>query len=194
MIKKSIRSLILDKKSKLGRKDHELFSNIITEKILGSYLYKKSNTIMTFISFSNEVNTHNLIKESISNKKRIIVPITFPKTKEIRPSEISNFDELEIGFYNILTPKKEFVRLINPMEIELTIVPGLAFDRNGYRIGYGGGYYDRFLSLYPDIIKIGIAFDLQIVDSLPREEFDIPVDFIVTEKEIIKCNQEMLDF
>lgn len=184
----------MDKKSKLGRKDHELFSNIITEKILGSYLYKKSNTIMTFISFSNEVNTHNLIKESISNKKRIIVPITFPKTKEIRPSEISNFDELEIGFYNILTPKKEFIRLINPMEIELTIVPGLAFDRNGYRIGYGGGYYDRFLSLYPDIIKIGIAFDLQIVDSLPREEFDIPVDFIVTEKEIIKCNQEMLDF
>jgi len=107
----------------------------------------------------------------------------------MKPSIIKNFDELEPGYYNILTPKQEFIRYIDPSEIDLVIVPGAVFDREGYRVGYGGGYYDKFLSskIRKDISKIAIAFDLQIVDKVPREEHDISVDYIITEKEIIKC-------
>ncbi len=188
MIKKTIRDHILDKRSKLGKYNHESASKNIINKLYESTLYKNANIIMTFVSFGYEVNTHKFIKDSINNGKRIVVPITLPKTKEIRPSEILDFAELEVGFYNILTPKKEFIRYIDPKEIDLAIIPGLAFDRDGYRVGYGGGYYDRFLSKYTDIIKLAIAFDLQLIDKVPREDFDIPVDFIYTEKEIISVN------
>jgi 5-formyltetrahydrofolate cyclo-ligase len=187
LIKKSIRDHILDERSKLGKKEHRLYSNIIIDKLYKSSIYSNANVIMTFISFGHEVDTHGFIKNSIANGKRLLVPVTFPKTNEIKPSEIYEFDELETGFYNILTPKKEFIRFINPHDIDLAIVPGVAFDRNGYRIGYGGGYYDRFLSQYPDIIKIGVCFDLQVIDSIPKVDFDIPVDIIFTEKDIIQC-------
>lgn len=188
MIKKSIRDHILDKRSFLGKNSHNLSSNTIINKLYESSLYKDAKIIMTFISFGDEVDTHEFIKKSLLDSKRIVVPITFPKTKEIKPSEILDFNELEIGFYNILTPKDEFIRFIDPKEIDLIIVPGVAFDRNGYRVGYGGGYYDRFLSKYPDAVKLGIAFDLQLIDEVPREHFDIAVDFIFTENKIINCH------
>ena len=188
MRKKTIRNLILENRSKLGKDIHKTYSESIVDKIFLSSIYKNANVIMTFVSFGTEVNTHNFIKKSISDGKRIAVPITFPKTREIKASEIFDFNELEVGFYNILTPKDEYVRYINPEEIDLAIVPGLAFDRKGYRVGYGGGYYDRFLSQYSHIIKLGIAFDLQIIDEVPKNDFDIPVDMIFTEKEIIESN------
>lgn len=187
MIKKSIRDQILDKRSNLGKKEHNLSSNSIIKKIYVSSFYKDSKVIMTFVSFGDEVNTHEFIKESLNNGKRITVPITFPKTKELKASEILNFNELEIGFYNILTPKSESIRFIDPEEIDLIIVPGLAFDRSGFRVGYGGGYYDRFLSKYPRAIKVAIGFDLQVINEVPKEHFDIAVDYIFTESQIITC-------
>ena len=106
---------------------------------------------------------------------------------EIKPSLLKSFKELEPGFFNILTPKKEFQRFIDPQEIDLVIVPGVAFKKDGYRVGYGGGYYDRFLSKIPDVPTIAIAFSLQMVDDLPSDSFDIPVDYIYTEESIIVC-------
>ena len=188
MIKKSIRDHILDKRSNLGKEEHNLRSDSIIKKIYESSFYKNSKIIMTFVSFGNEVNTHEFIKESLNKGKRITVPITFPKTKDLKASEILDFDELEIGFYNILTPKEQSIRFIDPEEIDLIIVPGLAFDRNGFRVGYGGGYYDRFLSKYPHAIKVAIAFDLQLIDQVPKDHFDIAVDYIFTESQLITCH------
>lgn len=187
MIKREIRDQILEQRGKLGKTKGEMLNNAILNKLYQTSFYKDSNTIMVYISFGTEINTHDFIKKTINRGKRIVVPVTFPKTKEIKPSEILAFDELEIGFYNILTPKDEFIRFIDPKDIDLIIVPGLAFDRRGYRIGYGGGYYDRFLSQYPDIMKVSLALDLQLIDKVPEEGFDVPVDRIITEKEIIQC-------
>lgn len=185
MIKKSIRDHILDKRSNLGEIYHKLYSETIINKLYDTSFYKDAEVIMTFISFGDEVNTHDFIKKSLSDGKKIVVPITFPKTREIKASEIHGFDELEIGYHNILTPKNEFIRFINPEDIDLAIIPGVAFDRDGYRVGYGGGYYDRFLSKYPNIKKLGIAFDLQLIDKVPKEDFDIPVEYLLTEKELV---------
>lgn len=181
---------MLEERAKLSKEEHKAYSQSIYHRLIGSKFYENSNTIMTFISFKDEVDTHRLIKNSLKIGKRVTVPITYPETKEIKPSEILSFDELEIGFYNILTPKKDYIRLIKPEEIDLILVPGLAFDRRGYRVGYGGGYYDRFLEKYPNITTIGICFDLQIIEELPKEDFDIPVDFIITEKEFIDPAKE----
>lgn len=187
MIKKQIRKEILEKRGKLGSIDHKYFSNCIINSILDSSHYRDANTIMVFVSFSDEVDTHEFIKKAISDGKKVTVPITFPKTKEIKPSHIESFHDLEPGYYGILTPKADCINLVSPEEIDLIIVPGVAFDKNGYRVGYGGGYYDRFLSRLPQVTTIGIAFELQIIDKVPRDEYDIAVDFIFTEKKVINC-------
>lgn len=188
MDKKILRKEILDKKAKLGDSLISDYSTKIIDKLMDSDFYKKARKIMIYISFGTEIHTHEFIKRSLELNKEIYVPITNPKTKEIKPSQLKDFSELELGFYNILTPKAEFTRYIDPKVIDLVIVPGVVFDKSGYRIGYGGGYYDRFLPrLDKDVPKIALAFHMQLMDKVPRETFDIPVDYIITEKDIMQC-------
>ncbi len=188
MDKKSLRKKTLQKRGQLSTETIIKYSDIIAYKLYKMDFYKEANTIMSFISFDSEVNTHEIIKNSLKQGKSIVVPVTIPETKEMKVSHVLDFSELEIGYYNILTPKKEYLRFVSPNNIDLILVPGVTFDRNGYRVGYGGGYYDRFFSkLNKEVTKIGLAYDLQITDEVPRDSFDIPVDLIITEKEIINC-------
>lgn len=189
MDKKSLRKTILAKRAALGKEGNISLSRKIVDTLKNTEYYTNANKIMTFISFGSEIDTHEFIKEGIAEGKEILVPVTFHETREMKPSLLKDFNELETGYFNILTPKEEFIRYVDPLEIELVIVPGAVFDRDGYRVGYGGGFYDRFLSskIRKDVAKISIAFDLQVVDLVPREDFDYPVDFIITEKEIINC-------
>ncbi|MDR7856559.1 5-formyltetrahydrofolate cyclo-ligase [Tissierella sp.] len=188
MDKKILRKEILQKRAKITKEDNDKYSNIIANTLYEMSPYKEANTIMCFISFANEINTTELIETSIKHGKTVVIPITIPETKELKVSQILDFSELEKGYYNILTPKEEFIRYVDPSTIDLVLVPGVVFAENGYRIGYGGGYYDRFLSkLDESVAKIAIGFDLQVVDEVPTESFDIPVDMIITEKRIIKC-------
>lgn len=188
MDKKILRKKILQKRAELSTENIVNYSNIIENKLYKMDYYKNAKTIMSFISFGDEIITHEIIKNSIKNGKSVVVPITIPETKELKVSKILDFSELEIGYYNILTPKKDFLRFIDFNTIDLVLVPGVVFARDGYRVGYGGGYYDRFLSKFKEKINtIGLAFDLQIVEEVPKDSFDIPVDFIITEKETINC-------
>ncbi len=189
MNKKSLRKQILENRGRLSEEDLMKYSKNIAEKLYDMNFYKTAKRIMSFISFGDEVNTHDIIKDSINRGKSIVVPITIPDTKELKVSEILGFSELETGYYDILSPKKEFIRFVDPSTIDLILVPGVVFATNGYRVGYGGGYYDRFLSkIDKNVKKIGLAFDLQIVEKVPTEDFDIPVDIIITEKGIIHCS------
>lgn len=189
MDKKILRKKILAKRAELVKDGKFYLSENVIENLVNTEYYKNAKNIMTFISFGSEIDTHEFIKDAIKEGKNIFVPVTFHETREMKPSLLKNFEELEKGYFNILTPKQEYIRYIDPMEIDMVIVPGAVFDRRGYRIGYGGGFYDRFLStkVRKDIPKIAIAFDLQIIDKVPTEDYDVPVDFIVTEKEIINC-------
>jgi len=187
--KRKLRREILDKRAILSKNEIISLSSKIINTLIDSEYYKNANTIMTFISFDTEVDTHEFIKIALGEGKKVVVPVTFSDTKELKPSQILSFSELEPGYYDILTPKQEYIRYIDSSLIDLIVVPGVVFDHDGYRVGYGGGYYDRFLStkIRKGIPTIAIGFDLQIVEKVPREEFDVPVDFIITEKEIISC-------
>ncbi|HLR21125.1 MAG TPA: 5-formyltetrahydrofolate cyclo-ligase [Tissierellaceae bacterium] len=187
MKKNIIRKEILEERGKLDDKRHKQSSKKIIDSVLKSPYYKKSKILMVFVSTPDEIDTHRFIEQAIEDGKIVTVPITIPETKELKPSQITSLDELELGFYNILSPKEEFIRHIDPKEIDLVIVPGLGFDSSGYRVGYGGGYYDRFLSKLPNVIKLSIAFDFQILEKVPKDDFDIPVDYIFTEKRIVDC-------
>lgn len=186
--KKVLRDKMLEERSKLSHEEIMIKSRAIRDKLFSLKKYQKSNFIFSFISFKDEVNTHDIIRQSLSVGKRVGVPITIPKERKLLVSEILDFDnELEIGYYNILSPKKGYIREVSPNLIDLVLVPGLIFTPTGYRIGYGGGYYDRFFSENKEIFKIGLCYEMQIAPEVPRGKYDIPVDYIITEERIIDC-------
>ena len=94
--------------------------------------------------------------------------------------QITSYDDLEAGYFGILEPKEE-CKEVNVSENSIVIMPGVAFDRKGNRIGYGKGYYDKYFSRYPEVYKIAIAFSMQIVDEIPADEFDIKANCVVTD-------------
>ncbi|RKD30087.1 5-formyltetrahydrofolate cyclo-ligase [Thermohalobacter berrensis] len=191
MEKQKIRNEILTKRKNLSEKDIINKSKKICDLFLSTVLFKKSKNIMAYVDFRNEVKTEHIIKTALSKGKNIFIPITITKTKELLLSQLKDYDnELTKGTYGILEPKEEYIRKSDPDLLDLIIVPGVAFDKRGYRIGYGGGYYDRFLGkLNKEIPKIALAFDVQIVPKIIPDKFDIPVDFIITENAIINCTE-----
>jgi 5-formyltetrahydrofolate cyclo-ligase len=148
--------------------------------------FQKARKILFYVSFGSEVETLQTIREAIKMGKVVAVPSTDKKKHTMVASQVVDLDkELEEGSYGIPEPKKEFIRELPVEGFDMVVVPAVAFDKGGYRIGYGGGYYDRFL-LKTNALKVGLAFDFQVVDSLPREEHDLPVDKIVTENHILE--------
>ncbi len=138
--------------------------------------FKNAKTVFCYVSAGSEVNTLSLIHE-ILNKKRVTVPYCTDKNGNMIAVEIKSPDELKEGLFGILEP-------INPKEfpkdkIDFVIVPGIAFDKDGYRLGYGKGYYDRFLS---DInpFKLGICKKELLIEKLPHDEFDVKMDEVIT--------------
>lgn len=194
MNKKDVRRAVLKERAKLSPEVHETYSTKIMELVASTTYYKNAGTIMCFVSFGSEMDTSMIINKALEDGKRVAVPIAVHETKELIPSVIASMDELEPGYFNILTPKSEFIRPIEPNEIDLVLVPGVAFDHHGYRVGYGGGFYDRFLTrIRKDTKKIAIGFSLQILDQVPRESFDLPVDMIISEKGLLPCDEGFYD-
>lgn len=188
-LKKALRAKTLAAREALYKNTAALFaeySHRIIETLKQTDEYKNARIIMCFVSFKDEVETHQFIKDALADGKKIYVPYIIQPEKLMVPAEILNFEEeLEPGHYDILCPKEECLRLKDKSEIELVITPGVIFDEEGYRIGYGAGFYDRFFSqLSPTVPKVAIAFSLQQTDTLPRDEFDIPVDKLITENGI----------
>ncbi|MDO5707043.1 MAG: 5-formyltetrahydrofolate cyclo-ligase [Andreesenia angusta] len=190
-MKNTLRKEILDKRKKLDSENLIIKSDKIKDSIIETDFYKNAKVIMAYIDFRNEVKTENFIKKAISDGKRVVIPISIVETRQLLLSEIIDYDrELDSGAYGILEPKKEYIREVDPDLVDLVLVPGVAFDRRGYRIGYGAGYYDRFLEkLRNETKKIALAFDLQIVEHAYEDSHDFPVEYIVTESEIIECNK-----
>ena len=162
-------------------------SNQIKERLFILKEFKQSHVVLFYISYDNEVYTHDMIKESISKGKHIVVPISDKKNRRLILSEFDEWNTLEPGSYGILEPRKDKIKEIPLDKVDLIIVPGVGFDEKGRRVGHGKGYYDNLLRNSTKAMHIGLAFELQIVDHIPTEEHDVKVDKIVTEKRIINC-------
>jgi len=189
MSKKEIRQQMIQKRKSLSTKDLKEKSLQIFQQLQGLETYKNATKLMTYVPFQEEIHTTLLIEDFLKKNLQVFIPVTKPKEKQIIISELLDLEkDLETGHFGVLEPKPYAFRPKNPSIIDLIIVPGLAFTKSGYRIGYGGGYYDRFLpTLKHQPATIALALDFQIVDFLPLDEFDIPVDRIVTESQVIEC-------
>ncbi len=183
-MKDEVKKKMLEKRKYLPKEEIIEKSRKIEANLFNLEQYKKSKTIMFFVSFNSEAYTHDMIRKSLKDKTVVVPKVVH---HEIEPSVIIDFDNLISGKFGILEPID--VIKIAYKNIDLVLVPGIAFDKEGHRIGYGFGYYDRFLRKVPKAIKIGLAFDFQVADKIPREEHDAPVDLIVTDERVIECER-----
>jgi len=188
-MKDKIRKELKGIREKLPKKEVLEKSNQIKKRLFEINEFKQSNTILFYVSYDNEVYTHDMIKECISNKKDVIVPISDKENRRLILSKLINWADLETGSYGILEPRKDKIEEYPIDNIDLVIVPGVGFDESGYRIGHGKGYYDNLLKESKNALHIGLAFELQIVDKIPTEIHDLPVHKIVTEKRVIDCRR-----
>lgn len=180
--KKNLRLSLKQKRNDMSSSEKESKSNSITTKIISTSWYKNSDTILVYVSTEIEVDTKELIKYALNNGKKVAVPRCIPGTCEMDFYYISSLDDLETGTFSVLEPVIEKCQKVEIFDNVLSIVPGLAFDLEGYRIGYGKGYYDRFLSKHRNMFNIGICFCNCIVTKLYRGRFDVSVNALITEK------------
>lgn len=186
MNKNELRKSYLKKRDELDSEFKYESDEKILKSLLGLKEYRHSNTIMCFVSFRSEVDTRDFIEESLRRGKRVVVPVVKKDDNTLILCEIKSFLELKSGYMGILEPEIRGDNIVDPTAIDICIVPGAVFDNYGYRVGYGGGYYDRLIPRFrDDTIKIGVCYDIQRVEKLSPDEYDQKVDMIITEKEIL---------
>ena len=157
-------------------------SAIIKSKLFNIEEFKKAKVVMFYVSLKDEVDTFIMIDEALKAGKRIAVPVILKEEKRLIAGEIHNrLEDLESQHFGIYQPRQDRVKEIPLDDIDLVVVPGVAFDRKNIRLGRGHGYYDRFLSGLPKKTKtIGLAFDFQVLEDLPQDPHDVPVSKIIT--------------
>jgi 5-formyltetrahydrofolate cyclo-ligase len=184
MDKKSLRKEMRARRKSLTEIERTNLSNAVVEKFLAQDVYKNSAVVMAYVSMAEEIQLQKIFIDAFNSKKILAIPLIVGKG-EMSAVEVPNFDALEVGEFGILTVRKDLRKIIEPEKINCVIVPGAAFDINKNRLGLGGGYYDKFLPRAVNAKKIALAYDFQIVDTVPTEPYDSPVDMIITEKNII---------
>lgn len=187
-MKETLKKIILEKKKALTKEEINEKSTKIKQSLYSLTEFKKAKNIMFYVSFDNEVDTQEIIKELLAKKeKEVVVPYVIKGSKNLQLSELKNFNELEPKTFGILEPKEANIKNFDINKLDLVIVPGIVFDKNGHRIGYGFGYYDRFLKkLNKNAIKIGLTFEFQLVDKIPEEMHDVPMNIIISENRILR--------
>jgi 5-formyltetrahydrofolate cyclo-ligase len=186
-MKKEIRSTILKKRHSMLFSEVVEKSERIKEQVFHMDEFKDAKTILFYVSYDNEVYTHEMIKESLERKKHVVVPKIDKNSRTILCSSLTKWDDLVAGAYNILEPRQECLKEVSPESIDLIVIPGIAFDCQGNRIGHGMGYYDKLLKKKINGQHLGLAFEFQIVERILSEKHDVQVEKIVTEKRIITC-------
>ncbi|MGM0640392.1 MAG: 5-formyltetrahydrofolate cyclo-ligase [Thermotogota bacterium] len=180
MNKKEIRKSIINKRKSLSKNEVENMSSIIIKKIIQEEFFKNSKNIAMYYPYKNEVDLLDIFKENKDFKNFL-----FPKVhgKEMIFHLVKDLDDFSKGNFNIMEPKTKVFQ----GHIDLFLIPGVAFSPHQYRIGYGGGFYDKYISKNVNKSKlIGIAFDLQIIENLPVEKHDQKLDMIITNKGVYK--------
>ena len=188
--KAQIRQEILLKRLAMNEVECRAKSLAIQQKLLALPEFVDRKTVAFYMSMGKEVQTSGMIRQAIGLEKRVLIPKVYREKAQFLWSEIRNIDqEVSQGTFGILEPKEHYLRVTPWKEVELVIVPGIAFDLKGRRIGFGKGYYDRMLArLEGTCLRIGLAFEVQIVPEIPQLKHDIPVQKLITEERVISCS------
>lgn len=175
MDKTALRRYIREKKRAMTQEEINSRSELLTRMLVKTELYRRANTVYGYLSYNQEVRTLPFLNRCLRDGKQVAVPKVFGNKMEfIRMEDLSKVSK---GYAGIPEPTADGPFLSDPTA--LVLMPGLAFDPMGHRIGYGGGFYDRFLSLAPDHPTAALCYDFQLLPYLSTEVFDIPVDLVL---------------
>ncbi len=184
--KRSIRNAVLKLRDHMGEKERKLKSKLIAEKVMSTIVYREAEIILSYLNYKSEVETEGLVNKALEDGKRVYCPKVNGDTMEFYL--IRSIEDTEVGHMGIREPFPEEAKLLGEREISggkcVMIMPGSAFDKDRNRIGYGKGYYDKYLMRYPGLSTIAICYDCQIVDKVPADAYDIKPDAVISE-----CNE-----
>lgn len=153
---------------------------LVAKNVRKLYQYKSCTAVLVYVSTPIEVDTFEIIKNAWADGKKVAVPRCIPNTRQMEFHYIKSFDELSTGMFSVLEPSEK-LPIVTDFSGCLMLVPGLMFDRSGYRLGYGKGYYDRYMSRFNGI-SVGLAYSFEVKFKMIHGRFDRPVDLIVTDK------------
>lgn len=188
--KKLIRTSILEKRNSLKTYEIKEAEQLIINNLMKLNQFVQPQNVFCYLSFRSEVPTKEIITHCQQQGKNVYIPVCVNETKEMIISLYDHEVNLAASNYGVQEPTKETIKIADRDLLDIAIVPGAVFDSRGYRIGYGAGYYDKFFAhTKKKIYKIALAFSFQIIDEVPTDDFDIPVDCIITEKGIVICSR-----
>ncbi len=187
--KKEIRQEMRRRLSALPPEEKSREMREMERRLEGLACYFYARRVMFYVGVGFEINTLPVLARALAAKKEVFVPYCLVAERRLLVSALYDLGELEAGYYGLLEPKSECLRPLDPALLEVVILPGLAFDLAGNRLGRGGGYYDRLLSeIGPQTVLLALAFDFQVYDRLPVESHDRPVHRIITPSRTINCH------
>lgn len=160
----------------------------IMQRFLSLPDYKPAKCVLLYSSKGSEVHTQGIIQSALLAGKKVALPVTIKESHSLELYEVKGINELAAGAFGIMEPPRNAERLVQPEEVDLALVPGVSFDRQGHRLGYGMGYYDSLLWKVRGK-KVALAYGIQVLQSVPSEPHDIPMDMVVTEAETIDCSK-----
>ncbi|MGD9495448.1 MAG: 5-formyltetrahydrofolate cyclo-ligase [Armatimonadota bacterium] len=188
--KRALRREVLARRNALSPEEVAERSERIVRRVLAVSGYRRSRSRLLFASVGSEVRTERLVADTLRSGARLVLPRVRGPEESLALHEVSDpATELRPGAFGIPEPVVGNCPELSVYDLDFILVPGLAFDRTGGRLGHGGGYFDYILSLRNDLLETGaavaVAFSVQLVDEVPREAWDVRVPIIVTEDEVI---------
>ncbi|WP_017755786.1 5-formyltetrahydrofolate cyclo-ligase [Calidifontibacillus oryziterrae] len=186
MQKQLLRKMMKEKIENMTEDLYKAWSDKIANSLYSLNEWKDAETVGITISRDKEVYTRSIIEKGWELHKKIAIPKCDPVGREMTFRIIESFEQLEVVYSQLEEPIEDKTTMVIPQELDLLIVPGLAFTTKGHRLGFGGGYYDRFLSKYKGK-TISLAFDLQLIDAIPMEDHDRTIGMIITNEQVILC-------
>ena len=188
--KEQFRRYILRLRDRQSTRDIEQKSMEIMDQVLHLNEYVRARGIACYISKDSEVDTRRLIRKALDGHRRVLVPVVKKGDIDLFFSEIKDLGkELTPGSFDIPEPRPEYLRPESLDAVDVLFVPGIVWDKEGYRLGWGRGYFDRVLKSLPEHVRsIGLSFNLQLVNRVPRDQFDLPVNTVVTESRVVRCH------
>ena len=183
--KKILRKKMRSMRESMPKEDRDKASHEIVSRLIENPVYQQSTTIMAYASMPEEIQLNELFDHAFANNKILAIPLIIGRGT-MRPVFLPTIEDLVVGDFGIMTVRQDCRTFVEFNDIDCIIVPGAAFDRKGNRLGLGGGYYDRFLKRVPNAKRIALAFDYQLIESVPAESHDTKMNIIITESETIE--------
>lgn len=199
--KRELRRKMLNIRGNLNEEKRRIWSRQIVDHLIEWPHYREARMIAAYVPFREEADIRPWIEQAVHDGKQVVIPRVHPHANEMDFYRFEGWDKLVSGSYGIMEPDPQQAKSADARQLDMVLVPGVAFDHLGGRLGYGGGYYDRFFArLLREVqhdrserqgpglpVRVGIAYSVQMVDHIPMEPFDVPMTYIVTEQGVTEA-------